>query len=134
MDEQQNTNAGARPQASPRANPDERFRRARKHMGVATSDPEYLPPVPGGDKGPGYIPPSSPTLRTRANERTPQAAKKGSGKPGGLRYDRYLSTPKRGKSIFTSQQARRRTHAQHILAVLIILAVALALVWFLLLR
>lgn len=110
--------------------------RPRKHMGVATSDPEYLPQT-----GPsGRVPPSSPTLRIRANERqgagmaTTGKRKRGAGQPGQLHYDRYLQTPKKGRSIFTSQQDRQRRRIQVLLAVLIIAAIALALFWFFVLR
>ena len=106
--------------------------RSRKHMGVASSDPEYLPQTDST----GHVPPSSPTLRIRANERNGRAipSVKGSGQPGQLHYDRYLQKPKKGRSIFTSQQDRQRRRVQVLLAVLIIAAIALALFWFFVLR
>ena len=109
-----------------------RSTRPRKHMGVASSDPEYLPQT-----GPtGHVPPSSPTLRIRANERGGQGGRPvaGDGQPGQLNYSRYLTKPKRGRSIFTSQQDRQRQRVQILLAVLIVAAIALALFWFFVLR
>lgn len=106
--------------------------RPRKHMGVASSDPEYLPQT----EPTGYVPPSSPTLRIRANERGGRDVQpiKGNGQSGQLHYDRYLQKPKKGRSIFTSQQDRQRRHVQVLLAVLIVAAIALALFWFFVLR
>lgn len=107
--------------------------RPRKHMGVASSDPEYLPQT-----GPtGHVPPSSPTLRIRANERGAAHGNqplKSNGQPGQLHYDRYLQQPKKGRSIFTSQQDRQRKRVQILLAALIVAAIALALFWFFVLR
>lgn len=142
------------------------FSRPRKHMGVASNDPEYLPPVdnprfsprtslrvddaPAGatrlgdsprgsirsgvSQGQGYVPPSSPTLkvRTRSNAGPGNADGAGGGKQ--LHYDRYISVPKKGKTIFTSRQARQHRNAKILLVVLILAAIALALVWFFLLR
>ncbi len=142
------------------------FSRPRKHMGVASNDPEYLPPVdnprfsprtssrvddaqagttrPGDSprgsirgsvsQGQGYVPPSSPTLkvRTRSNVGPGNVGGTGGGKQ--LHYDRYISVPKKGKTIFTSRQARQHRNAKILLVVLILAAIALALVWFFLLR
>lgn len=97
----------------------------RKHMGTASSDPEYLPPTRGRsrrrehDAGEGPKPGSTGSL-------TPCT--------GSLHYDRYLQLPNPGKSIFTSRQDRRRRRAQLALAALIVLSVALALVWYFFLR
>lgn len=105
----------------------------RKHMGVATNDPEYLPPT-GPAPGAGRIPPSSSTLRIRANERGGKSGTRAGAPDGSHHYERYLQTPKKGRSIFTSQQQRQRKRTQALLAVLILAAVALALVWFFILR
>lgn len=144
------------------------YSRPRKHMGVATNDPEYLPPVdnprfsartssqtddtahgpshPGGplrgsarggaSQGQGYIPPSSSTLKVRPRDRGAAGGPAVGGAPGGkqLHYDRYISVPKKGKTIFTSRQARQHRNTQILLVVLILAAIALALVWFFLLR
>lgn len=127
MDEQDKITDGA---LSPHAFP--RGTRPRKHMGVASSDPEYLPQADPS----GYVPPTSPTLRIRANERNKQNghAGVGDGQPGQPNYSRYLTKPKRGRSIFTSQQDRQRQRVQILLAVLIVAAIALALFWFFVLR
>lgn len=126
----------------------------RKHMGVATSDPTYLPPVnnpnapktdhkpriparkisygSGGSAQSGApssqqssrIPVASPTLQVRSRE------------SGGNISPRrnYISTPKRGRSIFTSRQDRQRRRIKIALGVMIIAAAALALFWFFVLR
>lgn len=97
----------------------------RRHMGVATADPQYLPPT--GQRG------------DRA--RGPRPANGSAGAPAGsgdrrqqLHYERYLEMPKPGRSIFTSQQHRSRQRAKRMLAVLIVLAIILALVWLFVLR
>lgn len=127
---------------------------ARKHMGVATSDPTYLPPVNnpnapkngrkvripvrktsygvGGSaqtgstaaRSGGYVPPSSPTLQVRANEGSSNIT------PG----RNYISQPKKGHAIFTSREDRNRKRMRVLLIVLVLAAIALALAWFFLLR
>lgn len=127
---------------------------SRKHMGVATSDPTYLPPVnnpnapqrdrnvrvpvrkttygSGGSaqtggvarRSGGYIPPSSPTLQVRANEGGSNIS------PGRS----YISQPKKGHTIFTSRQDRQRRRVKILLAILVVATVALALFWFFALR
>lgn len=126
----------------------------RKHMGVATSDPTYLPPVDnpnapktsrktsvparkvsygsGGsaqnglsaDRAPSRSPIASPTLQVRTHEGA-----------GGVSPRRnYISTPKKGRSIFTSRQDRQRKRVKIALGVMIVAAIALALFWFFVLR
>ena len=90
----------------------------RRHMGTATSDPQYLPPIEqtrDGVRGPAHIP-------APPDQRAP------------LHYDRYIEKPKQGKTIFTSryERSRRRTRAV-LLVLLVIVVVALAL-WFIFLR
>lgn len=89
----------------------------RHHMGVATSDPDYLPPA--GKRGLGTGP-----------ARQPNAS---SGKPS-LHYDRYLEMPKPGKSIFTSRRERKQRRAHRIILIIALLAFILAIVWFFFLR
>lgn len=101
----------------------------RKHMGVATSDPEYLPPV-GGNRPQAHVPPTSPTLRVRTGDARGGQAGTGA-RPN---YGRYISTPKKGRSIFTSRQDRQRRRVKILLGALIIAATALALFWFFVLR
>lgn len=86
----------------------------RRHMGTATSDPTYLPPVTrGSGQGPTH---------PRSNQRAP------------LHYDRYLQSPKPGKSIFTARQDRSRRRILHRLIALLVLAGVIAAVWFFFLR
>lgn len=134
MDEREH-GGGASPRPAYGAKP-------RKHMGTATSDPEYLPPVNGGG---GHIPPHSSTLRIRQNERA-EAVPTGAHGPhrgrdlgprrkhGEIKTGRYLSTPHGGKRIFTTQRDRQQRRMRYVLVVLILAAIALALVWFFLLR
>ncbi len=131
----------------------------RKHMGVATSDPEYLPPV-GGNRPQAHVPPTSPTLRVRTGDargglppvggNRPQAhvpptsptlrvrtgdARGGQAGTGAQpNYGRYISTPQKGRSIFTSRQDRQRRRVKILLGALIIAATALALFWLFVLR
>lgn len=153
MDEQ--ISPGAHTAGQPTAPGPNRTRPAsRKHMGVATSDPTYLPPVnnpnaPQGDRkvrvpsrktsygsggsaqtggtarrAGGYVPPSSPTLQVRTNEGGSNIS------PG----RNYISQPKKGHTIFTSRQDRQRRRVKLLLAALILATVALALFWFFVLR
>lgn len=126
----------------------------RKHMGVATSDPTYLPPVNnpnaprcdrkvnvpvrrtaygsggsaqtgGSSRHPsGRVSTSSPTLQVRSDEGG------GNISPGRS----YISQPKKGHAIFTSRQDRQRRRIKIVLALLIVAAVALALFWYFVLR
>lgn len=126
----------------------------RKHMGVATSDPTYLPPVdnpnaPATDRkarvpvrkvsygsggsaqngipsgqSPSRIPVASPTLQVRTYE--------GGGNISPRRN--YISTPKKGRAIFTSRQDRQRRRIKIALGIMIVAAIALALFWFFVLR
>ena len=101
----------------------------RKHMGVATSDPEYLPPV-GHGRGTEHAMGAPSAVRGHGdNPHRTQA-------PSGAQpnYGRYISTPKKGRSIFTSRQDRQRRRVKILLGVLIIAATALALFWFFVLR
>lgn len=99
----------------------------RKHMGVATSDPEYLAPVAqpagkaSGPRGSSVPAPAHPPKRAEAPGEHPN-------------YSRYLSTPKKGKAIFTSRQQRQRRKIKVLLALLIVLSCALALFWYFVLR
>ena len=93
--------------------------RRRRHMGTATSDPQYLPPTDSarGTRRQAPRDPSAPDAAPRQE----------------LHFERYLESPKPGKSIFTARQQRsRRTR---LMVALILLAVVLAaLVWFLFFR
>ncbi len=90
----------------------------RKHMGVATSDAQYLQPVDSNATKPGR--PAHPRHKSP-----------GDGTPQTLRSNRYLSTPPGRKAIFTARQnkARRRMRILVVLALVTILAIV---VWVLL--
>lgn len=95
----------------------------RRHMGVASSDPQYLPPTEPNAARPT---PSRPQVTAPAHRRSEQRAP--------LHYDRYLQTPKPGKSIFTGRHDRSRRRMKRFLAVLIVLAIILAFAWFFVIR
>ena len=95
--------------------------RSRRHMGVATADPQYLPAT-------------EPARSRQRSNGTPGPAHPVSDKRAPLHYDRYLQTPKPGKSIFSARnkRAQRRARALGIAAVLVV--IVLVLVWFFVLR
>lgn len=103
----------------------EQRRGGRKHMGTASSDPEYLPQVRG--RG------SDRAVRAGETDITGSTGSP-SRRPGPLHYDRYLQLPDSGKSIFTSRHNRHRRRTHVALGVLAALSIVLALVWYLLLR
>lgn len=113
----------------------------RKHMGTATSDPDYLTPTGFEHNGRqalnAYM--SAKHQQKRGAQRGDESLKKANrngkpSKPGQLHYDRYLSTPKPGRSIFISQHDRKRKRLKTLIAILIVLIIALALAWFIFLR
>lgn len=92
----------------------------RKHMGVATSDPQYLQPTGlqnGSPQGPAH----------------PRHKMPGDGEPQVLHSDRYLSAPSGRKTIFTARQDRARKRAR-ILLVLALIVVIAVLVWIIFFR
>ena len=129
-------------------------RGTRKHMGVATSDPDYLSPAPNGrpamgtgasgnfgtgtggnfGTGTGGNRTATPGHPTAYRQRPASAATTPSGQPAQPNYSRYLSTPKKGKAIFTSRQDKQRRRIKVLMAILILAAIALALVWYFVLR
>lgn len=117
MDEQSDPRAAHAGQHAPRT---------RKHMGVATSDPEYLPPVQDTvERMPGHG-------RGGRHAHSGRAANAGRNS-NPLHYDRYLSAPQRGRAIFSAQRTRhRRRNAVAVLAILLIAAVCIAAAYFLL--
>lgn len=91
----------------------------RKHMGVATSDPQYLQPTGlqnGAPQGPAH----------------PRHKMPGDGEPQVLHSDRYLSAPSGRKTIFTARQdrARRRTRAALVVALIVVVAILAWLIFF----
>lgn len=113
-----------RPQTAPRPAGQQRTamqgaRPGRKHMGVATSDPQYLQPTgrpQGAPNGPAH----------------PRHKNPGDGEPQVLHYDRYLSTPSGRKTIFTARQdrSRRRIKALLIVALIVVIAIVVWIVFF----
>lgn len=96
--------------------------RTRHYMGRATDDPTYLAPAnPNGDRS-GSAKPFTAQADATAQKNTLR------------QYNRYLQTPKAGRTIFTSRYERRNRRLKRLLAALIVLAIALALVWFFILR
>lgn len=98
----------------------------RHHMGVATSDPQYLPPTGNEERETRIRQPHG----TRTGVPTALPQKQG----GKLHYDRYLQTPKNSRSIFASRRERQRAHVKTVLFVLIALVIVLVLVWLIFLR
>ena len=84
----------------------------RKHMGVASNDPDYLPRT-------------GPKVNPRPSEPPRQAAGQ---KKGTLNYDRYLEMPKSGKSIFTSRQRRRQKRIHQAIGVAVAAAVVILII------
>lgn len=100
-------------------------RSGRRHMGTASSDPEYLPQTEFQKRKA-----QDPDARV-----TPIRDATAPRRSGTVNYDRYLQTPKPRRSIFTSQQARKhQAHVRLLVAALIVVLVALALIWFFVLR
>lgn len=84
-----------------------------RHMGVATSDPQYLDPV-------GRNPRQSRPAPNATSQR-------------GTNYARYLQTPKPGKSIFIARRNKARRRIRIVLAaaaIIIIITVIVRLVFF----
>ncbi|MDM8302284.1 hypothetical protein [Collinsella tanakaei] len=106
------TASGARQPFVPRSH------RPRKHMGTATSDPDYLPPVTHG-------------VSVREQGPSVQPARQHHGQP--VNYARYLEVPKSKSVIFTRRErAQRRTHLLIALAVAVIILIVL--LWLFVLR
>lgn len=93
--------------------------RRRRHMGTATSDPQYLPPTEHahGTRRQAPRDASAPNAAPRQE----------------LHYERYLESPKPGKSIFTARQQRSRRTRLMIALILLVIVLA-ALVWLLFFR
>lgn len=116
----------------------------RRHMGVATSDPQYLPLTPQEQARERAL----AREQQRHNVAAAQADAFGAGprpahpaqavQPGTHRSlqhsDRYLSTPKPGKTIFKSRYEKQRRDTKTALLIALGLAVALCLIWFFFLR
>lgn len=89
--------------------------RLRRHMGVATSDPSYLPEIETGTYE-----------RTVISERIPRQQ---------VDYGKYLSQPRPGgRQIFTSPQERRRRRTHRAIIFILVAAMVVAAIWFFVLR
>lgn len=119
-------------------------RTGRRHMGVASSDPQYLPLTP------------QEQARERAIARDQQRAQNAGQQPDArnapprpahpmqavqpgthrsLQHSaRYLSTPKPGKTIFKSRYEKQRRHTKAVLLAVLALAIILGVVWYFFLR
>lgn len=115
--------SAAERQAAPRGtaprNPTGRTGSGRQHMGVATSDPQYLQPVETDAQRPSR--PAHPRHKTP-----------GDGTPQTLHSGHYLSTPPGKRAIFTQRQTkvRRRKRILIVLAILIVIAIIVWVVFF----
>ena len=118
---------------SPNAFRTEEARGGRRHMGVATSDPQYLPLTP------------QEQARERAMAREHQRSQNAGQQPDAhnpmqtiqpgthrsLQHSaRYLSTPKPGKTIFKSRYEKQHRHAKAVLLAALLIAAILGLVWY----
>lgn len=125
---------------SPNAFRTEEARGGGRHMGVATSDPQYLPLTP------------QEQARERAMARERQRSQNAGQQPDAhnaaprpahpmqtiqpgthrsLQHSaRYLSTPKPGKTIFKSRYEKRHRHAKAVLLAVLLIAAILGLIWY----
>ncbi|QWT17755.1 hypothetical protein KPC83_00905 [Collinsella sp. zg1085] len=106
----------------------EQQKRRRRHMGTASSDPDYLPSVNTDSTQ------SQEQRFDTHSARRPLTTKKSPAQRRTLHFDRYLETPKPGKSIFTARQHRYDTLTKGILALLICVSTILFTLWFFFLR
>lgn len=92
--------------------------RAHRDMGRATSNPEYMPPieVTGTAQAPRPSGPAHPMSKPTGKNRPITHS------------DRYLQTPKPGRSIFTSQYDRRRARNKRLIIAAVIIVIVLAVV------
>ena len=95
----------------------------RKHMGVATSDPQYLP----------VLEPENARTRTR-RPHAPAHERTGEERVSTPNYSRYLETPKSRRPIFQSRQDRARRRTTALLLGLLVVAIVLIAVWLIFLR
>lgn len=102
--EQRGARRGA---GAPGGSPSPRSGANHKHMGVATSDPSYMPTA-------------EPAHRV------------GAAGPAPINYSRYLETPKPGKTIFAGRG--RRKSPKRFIPVVVVVVVAALIIWLLFLR
>lgn len=97
----------------------EQSQAGRKHMGVASGDPVYLKDAP--------LSQNSPTATDQAPVPLNRAHRGPRPKQTLAHSARYLETPKQGKSIFVSNNKRRKQHRIKV-ALVIIAIIAIAIV------
>ena len=88
----------------------------RRHMGVASSDPEYMSYTSG-------------TGNETEEGQPPRKVKQPKTHASSFNYDRYLQTPTSGKSIFTSREMRRRRRVQRVFVICVAALIALLAVY-----
>ena len=125
---------------SPNAFRTEEARGGRRHMGVATSDPQYLPLTP------------QEQARERAMAREHQRSQNAGQQPDAhnaaprpahpmqtiqpgthrsLQHSaRHLSTPKPRQTLFKSRYEKQHRHAKAVLLAVLLIAAILGLVWY----
>lgn len=103
----------------------EEIQAGRKHMGVATSDPNYLADAPLSKQ------PSEPLDPQPTETHRPRGPR---GKQTLTHSARYLQTPKPGRSIFMSRQMRRKQQTKRIIIALAALLVIVIIVCFFILK
>lgn len=103
----------------------EQASQSRKHMGVATSDPTYLAEAPLSKHGSEATPAPQPIDRANRGPRPKQTL---------THSARYLQTPKPGRSIFISSQAKRKRSIRRATAAGLILIVVVVVVLLFILR
>lgn len=112
----------------------------RRHMGTATSDPQYLPLTDDERRREAAI---AKEQQMRAAITGQDPAIEGDrpahpvsreGRPQLTHSARYLQTPKPGRSIFISRHDRRRQQIRLLITILIVAVIVFALVWFFVLK
>lgn len=129
---------------SPSMHRGEAPRSGRRHMGVATSDPQYLPLTPQEQARERALAHEQQRSQSIGRQQDPR----GTGprpahpmqtvQPGSHRNlqhsERYLTTPKPGKTIFKSRYEKQRRHTKTALIAIALLAIILVLIWYFFLR
>ncbi|WP_418726854.1 hypothetical protein [Collinsella tanakaei] len=119
---------------SPNAFRTEEARGGRRHMGVATSDPQYLPLTPQEQARERQRSQNAGQQPDAHNAAPRPAHPMQTIQPGthrSLQHSaRYLSTPKPGKTIFKSRYEKQHRHAKAVLLAVLLIAAILGLVWY----
>lgn len=119
---------------SPNAFRTEEARGGRRHMGVATSDPQYLPLTPQEQARERQRSQNAGQQPDAHNAAPRPAHPMQTIQPGthrSLQHSaRYLSTPKPGKTIFKSRYEKRHRHTKAVLLAALLIAAILGLIWY----